>query len=282
MPNLIDDESHMKLYIMTDLEGVAGVINARDYIYQESRYYETARRLLTEEVNAAIEGFADGGFTDFFVVDGHGAGAINIDLLDPRARLSRGWGPVAYPFGMTCEFDAVAYVGQHAKAGTPFSHLTHTGSFHVLDQTLNDISIGEYGEGAFMAGELGVPVIFASGEKAFCDEAQSLTPWVQTVAVLEGVVADTGDELEAEAYERFHEAAVHLQPKRACEMIREGAARAARRFVDDRSSFKTLTIDPPYTLHRVNRPSDGKEGQHSKFEHPSSIIELFQSRVRQS
>ena len=54
-----------RLFIMTDLEGVAGVISGKDYLYPTGRYYETARRLLTEEVNAAIAGFAAAGFDDF-------------------------------------------------------------------------------------------------------------------------------------------------------------------------------------------------------------------------
>jgi D-aminopeptidase len=33
----------MKLFIMTELEGVAGVINGSDWLYPTGRYYETAR-----------------------------------------------------------------------------------------------------------------------------------------------------------------------------------------------------------------------------------------------
>lgn len=43
---------------MTDLEGVAGVINGSDWLCPTGRYYEVARRLLTQEVNAAIRAFA--------------------------------------------------------------------------------------------------------------------------------------------------------------------------------------------------------------------------------
>lgn len=268
----------MKLYIMTDLEGVAGVLNGRDFLYPESRYYDKARRLLTQEVNAAIEGFASGGFREFLVCDGHGAGAIDIELLDSRARLSRGWPKGAYPFCITREFDAMAYVGQHAKAGTPFSHLTHTGWWTLLNQTVNDLSVGEYGEGCLCAGELDVPAIFASGEKALCDEANALTPWVVTAAVLEGVIGGTGDELNAEQYERFHEGAIHLQPQAACDLIRNRAAEAAARFARDRSAFKPLKLKAPYRLVRTTRPNKDQPGVTKMFEHPDSVIELFRSR----
>lgn len=262
----------MKLHLMSDLEGVAGVINGPDWLYPTGRYHETAKRLLTLEVNAAIRAFAEGGFDEILVADGHGPGAINGELLDPRAKLSRGWGKAPYPFGLDRTFDAAAYVGQHAKAGTPFSHLTHTGGWNVKDQKLNGISIGEYGEGAYAAGELGVPMIFASGEKAFCTEVAALTPWVITAATLEGIVADTGDDLSSEEYERLHEAAIHLHPEKSRELIYARAREAAERFRTQRDRFRLLTLDPPYRLERFYRPFKGKPASTEVREHPNSII----------
>src|SRR5829696_5209580 len=90
----------MKIYIMTDMEGVAGVVSSTDYCAPDSRYYEVGRELTTMETNAAIEGALEAGATDFLVVDGHGAGAINPSLLHPAARLLIGRPrPVGYPFG---------------------------------------------------------------------------------------------------------------------------------------------------------------------------------------
>ena len=66
---------------MTDLEGVAGVINFDDYCTPKGRYYEVARELLTKEVNAAIERLLEAGADEFLVVDGHGYGGINPLLL---------------------------------------------------------------------------------------------------------------------------------------------------------------------------------------------------------
>jgi len=77
------------VYIMTDLEGVACVLDFENWCTPDSRYHEMAREFLTLEVNAAIEGFAQGGATEFLVADGHGHGAIHPKLLDPRARLAR-------------------------------------------------------------------------------------------------------------------------------------------------------------------------------------------------
>ena len=69
--------SGWKVYIMTDMEGVAGVLDFENWCKPESRYYELGKELLTLEVNAAIEGFSRGGATEFLVADGHGYGGIN-------------------------------------------------------------------------------------------------------------------------------------------------------------------------------------------------------------
>ena len=46
----------MEILVMTDLEGCAGIINFKDWAHAASRYYDKAKRLLTEEVNAAVDG----------------------------------------------------------------------------------------------------------------------------------------------------------------------------------------------------------------------------------
>ena len=119
----------MKLYLMTDLEGVAGVMNFEDWCTPGTRYYELAKEFLTLEVNAAVEGFFEGGATEITVADGHGPGAISPKLLDRRVELMRGW-PTGWPALLDDSCDAVAWVGQHAKAGTEYAHLAHTQSFN--------------------------------------------------------------------------------------------------------------------------------------------------------
>lgn len=80
----------MKIYVMTDLEGAAGIINFDGYCTPNGRYYETARELITKETNAAIEGLIEAGAKEILVVDGHGYGAINPLLLHPSAELLAG------------------------------------------------------------------------------------------------------------------------------------------------------------------------------------------------
>ena len=67
-----------KIYIVTDIEGASGVVTFTDTGRDTNRSgarYEAARLLLTEDVNAAVQGALDGGATDIIVNDGHGAGS---------------------------------------------------------------------------------------------------------------------------------------------------------------------------------------------------------------
>ena len=101
----------MKILLVTDLEGVAGVLNFEDWCTPAGRYYEDAKRLLTGEVNAVVDGFFAGGASLVRVVDGHGHGGINPELLDERAELLRGAPtPNAWPFTLDEGFDGMAWV----------------------------------------------------------------------------------------------------------------------------------------------------------------------------
>lgn len=46
----------MRIYIVTDLEGVGGVVLPQQTTPDGGAMYEQARRWLTQEVNAALEG----------------------------------------------------------------------------------------------------------------------------------------------------------------------------------------------------------------------------------
>lgn len=248
----------MKLMLMTDVEGVAGVLNPKDWIYPVSRYYEQAKQFLTEETNAAVEGFLSGGFTEIIVVDGHGCGAINPALLHKEAKLLRGPAYPVWPFGLDNSFDAYAVVGQHAKSRTPYSHISHTGSFNVLSMSVNGYEFGEYGEMCFCAAELKVPTIFASGEKAFCAEAEEVSPGVVTVAVKEGLHPDGCDDMSAEAYENAKIGAIHLSHAKACELIKQGTSKAAELFRLEPKRFTYRPLAKPYDLILKLRSSGGK------------------------
>ena len=264
------------VYIMTDLEGVAGVLDSQNWGGPESRYYELAKEFLTLEVNAAIEGFARGGATDFLVADGHGSGAINPKLLDPRAQLARNWAPHPYPFSLEKGMDFAAWVGQHAMSRTEYAHLSHTGSFSVFETTINGQPVGEFGEVALCASQLGVRVIFGSGDLAFTKEAQALVPGIEAVAVKRGTTPGRGDECKSDTYGKRNLAAIHSQPERARQMIRAGAERAIQRAKAD-PSWGIIPLKPPFEKVTILRPNGDQPKRISRTTHPSDVIALMNS-----
>lgn len=265
----------MKIMIVTDLEGVAGVMNFADWCTLSSPYYEKAKKLLTLETNAAVEGFFAGGATEIRVVDGHGPGAIDPELLDERVELQRGAASPIWPFTLDDSFDGIAWVGQHAMSRTPYSHISHTGSFEVFEATANGIAVGEFGQFALCAAELKVPVIFAAGEEAFTREAEALAPGVITAAVKRGCNSEEGlEDVTAESYSRAKLSAIHLSPVRSRELLRAGAKEAAIKLKTAPDSFKTKVIAPPYEIVTKFRKSEKNPDLPSVLfrRHPTSFI----------
>jgi D-amino peptidase len=229
----------MKIFIMTDMEGVAGV-GLFDDVVPSGRHYAQSRRLLTQETNAAIEGAFAGGATEVVVADGHGGGGLNVEDLHPDARLLHGGNFPKPTFGLDKTYGALLMVGMHAMSGTADGHLNHTYSHTHIDYIkVNGIEIGEIGIFAMVAGALGVPTVFVSGDAAACREARTLLGNLETAAVKQGLNQDC---------------ALALSPRKARELIRTGAEQAVRR----RQDFKPFRLAPPYDfVKRYNLSSAG-------------------------
>ena len=118
-----------KVYISVDMEGISGV-NSENQTSPAGAEYGRARKLMVEDANAAIRGAFEGGATDVLVNDSHG-GQRNLlpEDLDPRARLiSHSFKRHGMMEGLDESFDAVIFVGYHAKAGSPRGLFAHTGA----------------------------------------------------------------------------------------------------------------------------------------------------------
>lgn len=220
----------MKVYMMTDLEGVAGVTDFEDRSTDTHDNHEKRmrmQRLLTGEVNAAIDGLFEGGATQVIVNDGHGGGyTIDFENLDPRAQIVHGherpfWLPL---LDETC--DATILIGAHAKAESPPATNYHTMSKAVRDWSINGVSFGEMGLQALIAGHSGVPMIFVSGEAYACEEISDLIPGIVTAAVKRGL---------------SRRSAVSWAPQKAREMIRSGVQEA----LNQRGRIEPLQFQPP-------------------------------------
>ena len=59
----------MRAFIVTDLEGTAGAVSFKEQAFPDGKYFEKAKRLATEEVNAAVEGLLSVEVKDVMVLD---------------------------------------------------------------------------------------------------------------------------------------------------------------------------------------------------------------------
>ena len=221
----------LKVFISVDMEGLTGVANWED-VSRAGKDYDYFRKIMTREANAAVEGALEAGATEILVRDSHDS-ARNIlpEMLNKNARLLRDWSGGGFKDmmkGIDETFDAVIFIGYHAKAGTPNAILEHTMSGKVTDVSINGISMPEAGINALIADYYNVPVVFLSGDLAICKQAKELLGEIETVAVKEGI----------------GNSALNIHPEAARGKIREGVKKA----LINRNNFRTYKLVPPYTL----------------------------------
>jgi D-amino peptidase len=173
-----------RILIVTDLEGAGGVNNADEQLLPGQRRYLESRRILTGEVNAAVEGALSGGATEVVIWDGHdGSRTLSIDEIHSRAKLIQGKPTPSTYYLSEKLYDGIFFVGQHAMAGAAGAVLAHTQSFAVKRITLNGKEVGEIGQVAAIAGHFDIPVVMLTGDQAACAELLDLQPRAITVAV---------------------------------------------------------------------------------------------------
>jgi len=170
-----------KIYISVDIEGIAHVVNAQTAAGQFD--YERGRRLMTAEVNAAIEGCLAAGAGEIVVSDSHG-NAQNIipEELNERAYLIRSFPrPLLQMEGVDSSFDGVIFIGYHPKEGTPEANLSHTiWGTKFAEIKVNGRVVSEALFNAAVAGHFDVPVILVCGDQNVVREAQENFPGAET------------------------------------------------------------------------------------------------------
>lgn len=226
----------MKVYIFTDIEGVAGVVDFMTQAYAEAKYYEQAKLLLTAEINAAIEGLLESGVEDILVADGHGPGGICYEQLHPAAKLLHGrpLPSLELRSEIEKEYDVCMIVGQHAMAGTINGNLNHTQeSRAVVHYKLNGEYIGEIAQLALYFGSLDIPLIYVTGDDAACNEAEELIPGITVASVKKGINRNC---------------AVSLSKEQSRAKIKAGAIEAISRHKSN--PVKPLVWEGPFTLEK--------------------------------
>lgn len=210
----------MRVMVWVDAEGISGITSWEQVLAGRSRY-EEGRRLMTQEVNAAVRGAKLAGATEIIVVDGHGAGGefsfrnLIPELLEPGAEYVFGapWTTYTLPLERGC--DGAIFLGFHAKSGSPDGVLSHTVSESWLNFYINGETAGEIAICAGVCGHFGVPVLLVTGDAATCREAKAtLGEGVKTVCVKEGI-------------SRF--AAKCLAPREAWQRIEEAVSEVVKR-----------------------------------------------------
>lgn len=226
----------MRVLIMTDMEGVSGIV-VWEQVNGGEPMYEEARRLYTEEINAAVRGAKAGGAKEIVVVDCHGAGkgwqfnSLVPELLDPDCDwvAHHTWSRYTELLEQGC--DACLLVGMHARAGTPDGVLCHTISttnWYAL--RFNDDLVGEVGINAALCGHYNCPILLVTGDEAVCRESKELLgDGLTTVAVKRGL-------------SRY--SARQIPPVRARKMIEEGAKQALK----DLKAVKPYVPAQPTTI----------------------------------
>ena len=221
----------MKVFISSDIEGTAGIVDW-EQVRGPGAEYELGRRLLTDEVNAAIDGAVEAGARHLLVNDAHRT-MYNIrpgDLHHHASYLSGRHKPLYMMEGLDATFDAVFMVAYHGAIGAEHAILSHTyNPAAVWEVRLNGVPVGESALNALVALKHSVPVVLITGDEATAEEARPFLPEIEAVVVKRSIT-------------RF--AAESLHPDRACELIRAGATRALARA----STASPPAIDLPATL----------------------------------
>lgn len=80
-----------RVLVYHDMEGLSGQSDPNSFRFAHPEAYAEGRELLTADVNAVVEGLFEGGAAVVHVVDAHGSGNpepdILLDRLDPRAEM---------------------------------------------------------------------------------------------------------------------------------------------------------------------------------------------------
>ena len=212
-----DMDGLKKILVYYDMEGISGQNDIRSLAFGNEEYNQ-AREWLTNDVNAVIDGLFAGGADEVHVVDAHGSGNPDPDILvekmDNRAELVSKDKPFEAYVELTEEgvYDGVAVVCMHSKTGGGgFAAHTYTIG---MDWILNGMSINETEIIAYSWGHADVPVIFASGDDKLGEQLEWMD-WLEYVRVKNAKGAGDAELIPFdEVHQKMKEAA-----KRAAENI---------------------------------------------------------------
>jgi D-amino peptidase len=210
----------MRILISADAEGVTGVTTTTELLFGKP-HWEWMRQMMTDDVNAAVEGAFAGGATEVVVNDSHWTMTnVLIERLDPRADLIKGFHKHLCMVEGVQQADAVFFLGYHARTGDSdgVANETILGR-EIVEIRLNGKPVGESEINAAVCGQFGVPVVFASGDDLYEKELRQTLPDVEF-----GLTKYALDRWTARCLspERSH-ANIRAAAQRAVERAKQGA-----------------------------------------------------------
>lgn len=203
----------MKLYLVADMEGIAGVV-ASCQTEGVSSYFDAARLQYTREIKAVCEAALSGGIEEIYVNDFHGNGLNLVPEMLPReVMVIRGQFRPASGYDLLDEtFAGMILLGVHARTGSAGGVIPHTYSSKVYYEIFGQ-PVGEFDILALIAGEKKVPTILISGDSKAIEQAGTNMPSAHTVIT---------------KYSTGSESALCIHPDRVCELLREETRRAVK------------------------------------------------------
>lgn len=220
-----------KIYISVDMEGIGAIVSSAQ-LGPKGFEYERGRKLMTAEVNAAIDGCLAAGAEEIVVSDSHG-NAQNLipDEIYEKALLIRSFPRSLLQMeGIDDTFDGVIFIGYHPKEGTPNANLAHTiwgGKIHEIK--INGMPVSESVFNAAVAGHFGVPVILVAGDQNVAKEALKTFGTVETVVTKESLGVYS---------------AKSRHPNLICQEIKEKSKKAVERIKE----FMPYIVKPPIRM----------------------------------
>jgi len=220
-----------KIYISVDMEGIGALVSSAQLSPSQFEYTR-GRKLMTAEVNAAIEGCLKAGAGTIVVSDSHG-NAQNLipDELNEAALLIRSFPRSLLQMeGVDSTFDGVIFIGYHPMEGTPRANLSHTiwGS-RIFKLKISGITVSEAIFNAAVAGHFNVPVIMVAGDQNVTKEALQTFGPVETVKTKESL---------------GWLSAMSRHPKLICQEIKEKSEKAVQRIKE----MKPYVIKKPIQM----------------------------------
>ncbi|MFD5450839.1 M55 family metallopeptidase [Streptomyces sp. NPDC127100] len=179
----------MKILISADMEGATGVTWPGD-VLPGTPQWERCRSMFTSDVNAAVQGFFDGGADEVLVNEAHWSMRnLLLERLDERTEMLTGrHKALSMVEGVQHgDVDGIAFIGYHTGAGME-GVLAHTYlANQITGVWLNGVRASEGLLNAHVVAEYGVPVVLVTGDDLACEDALGYAPEAMKVAVKDHV-----------------------------------------------------------------------------------------------